>query len=136
MLVPGFGFELAKFIGEKGLDFALGKAEMKRLGHELLHSRLNLPPARLQPQRRRLVRHVGAEAAPRLHKPVTFEQLVDLAHGEGIEPQLRGEIAHGGQLLPVGQLAGQDALLHLLLQLHIKWHAAGGVEQIHGVLVI
>ena len=63
---PRFGFELAKFFRKQRLDFPLGQAQVQRLGDELFHRRLDLPPPRLQPQRGRLVRDIGAEPAARL----------------------------------------------------------------------
>ena len=78
---------------------------------------------------------VGAESAFGFDEAFPFQRLVDLDDGEGIDVELRREITHGGELRTVEKLAGKDALLELLLQLHIKGDAAGGVEEEHGVIV-
>ena len=134
-IASAWGFELTKFFGQQGLDFVLIEAEMKGLGDELVQCRTELLAARIDLQRRRLVRDESAEAPARFDKALALQDLIDLHDGEGIDLHLRRKLADGRELLPVVQLAGEDALLELLLQLHVKGDAALGVKEKHGVVV-
>jgi hypothetical protein len=130
-----FGFEVAKFFGEKGLDFLFAEAEMQGFGDELVEGGTDLAAACFDLEGRRLMGNIGAETAPRFDETLPFENLVDLGNGEGIDAQFRGEVAHGRELFTVEKLAREDALLELLLQLHVERDAAGGVEKVHGVIL-
>ena len=131
----GFGFELAKFFGKKGLDFLFTEAEMHGLGHELLQRRANLAAAGIDPQCGRLMRDVGAKTAFRFDEAFPLQNLIDLGDRERIDSQLSGEVAHRGKLLSMEELARENALLNLHLQLHVEWDSAVGVQEIHGVLL-
>ena len=126
---------MLKFFGNERLDFLFPEAEVERFDHELLERRADLAPARLQLERGRLMRDVGAEAALRFDKPFALQVLIDFGDGQGIDAQFGRKVARRGELRAVGELARKDALLDLLLQLQIKRHAAIGVEQKHSVVV-
>lgn len=70
----------------------------------------------------------SALAAPELDKAVAFEELVGLGDGQRVDVEFGGEVAHGGELLTVGELAGGDALLELPHHLPVDRLAALRVE--------
>jgi len=125
---------MTEFFGKKGLDFFLGQAKVHRFGDELVDGWADLPAARLDPERGSLMADIRAQPAPGLDETFALEYLVDLGDRERIDPELRGKIAHGGELCAVPELPRENALLELLLQLHVERNAAGGVEKIHGVI--
>ena len=100
---------------------------MHRFGDELVERGTDLAAARVDLERGRLMRDIGAEAAPGLNKSFPFENLVNLGYGERIDPQFRGEVAHGGELFATEKLARQNALLQLLLKLDVERHSAVGI---------
>ncbi len=111
----GFGFELAKFFGDEGLDFPFAKAEMDGFRDELLDRRIDMAATGLDLERGGLMGNVGAEATTGFDETFAFKNLINFGDGEGIDAQLRGEVAHRGKLRTVEKLPGQNALLELLL---------------------
>ena len=49
--------------------------------------------------------------------------------------QFCGKLAHRGELLPIGKLARENALLDLLLELQVQGNTAVGVEEKHSVVL-
>jgi hypothetical protein len=129
------GFELNKFLGQQRLHFLLAEAEMKGLYHELLHRRPDLPAAGVELERRGLMGDKTAHPAPGLHETGPLKVLVHLDHGERIDVEIRGELANRRERGAIRELAGENALLKLLLELQVEGDAAVGVEEKHAVVV-
>jgi hypothetical protein len=126
---------LSKFIGKERLDFLFPEAEMEGFNDESLHGGTDLGAARVDPEAGRLVGDIGADAAFGFDEVVPFEELINFCDGERVDVELGGKVADGGKLGSVGELSRENALLELVLQLHIKGDAAVGVEEEHGVIV-
>ena len=105
---------MTEFFGKEGLDFLFVQAEVRGFGDELVEGGADLAAARLNLERGGLMGDIGAEAAAGFDETFPFEDLVDLGDGEGIDSQLRREVAHGGELFAVEKLAREDALLEQL----------------------
>ena len=127
-LFPGFGFELTKLFSDQGLDFFFAKAEVHGLGYELFDGRTDLSSPGFNLERGRLMGDIGAKAAPGLHEIFTLQDLINLGDGQGIDSQFRGKIAHGRELRAIRDLSSQDALLELLLKLHVERNSAVGIQ--------
>jgi hypothetical protein len=123
-----------KFIGEKSPDLFFSQAEMKGFGDELFDGGINLAATGLYFESGRLMGDVGALAAPGFDEAVPFEDLVDLGDGEGVDAELGREVADRRQLGTLRKLSREDAVLELLLQLHVEGDAAVGVKEKHGVV--
>jgi hypothetical protein len=126
---------LLEFLGKEGLDFLLAEAEVERLDDKLLDGRAELAAAGIHAQGGCLMGDEGADAAPGLDETLALEVLVYLHYRERIDVKIRRELADGRERGAVGKLAGENALLNLLLELQVERDAAVGVEDEHGVVL-
>jgi hypothetical protein len=97
---------------------------MERLRDQLLHRGADLRAAGVDSKARRLVADVGPHTPFRFDEPFSLKILVNLRDGEEVDVKLGGKLANRGQLRPALNLTREDALLKLLLQLHVKGDAA------------
>ena len=126
---------MLEFFGKERLDFLLAETEVEGLDDELLDGGADLLAAGVHSQGGCLMGDETADAAAGLDEAVAFEVLVDLYDRERIDVEIGGELADGGERCAIGELAGEDALLNLLLELQVERDAAAGVEEEHGVVV-
>jgi hypothetical protein len=77
----------------------------------------------------------AADAPAGFDEPLALEVLVHLHDREGIDMEIGGEFADGRERRAIGDLAGENPLLKLLLELQVKRDAAVWVEEKHGVVV-
>ena len=72
-----------------------------------------------------------SNASTRDQHPRPFQLGIDLGHRIGIDSQIDGELAHGGQLVPDAQLARGNRELNRPFKLVIKRRWVFGVEMEH-----
>jgi hypothetical protein len=79
--------------------------------------------------------NVSADSTFRFDETFPFKNLVDFGDGKGVDVEIGGKFAHRRELRPVLKLSRKDALLELMLQLHIKRDAAVGIKEKHSVVL-
>lgn len=122
---------MPEFLRDEILDFLFAETEVHGLDDELLDGGADLGAAGVDFQVGRLVRNVGADTSSGLQKAVTLEELIDFRDGEWIDLKLCGEFTNRRKLLSIRHLTREDALLELLLELHVDGHSAVVIQEKH-----
>jgi hypothetical protein len=113
---------------EQAKGFFAGKTELAGLDRELRGERPEAADFLRAQQARGLLADVAAASGHGADDAVALEVLESAGDGVGIDAQIGGQTADGGELIVVAEDAGGDGVADLGLDLEVNGNAGSGMD--------